>query len=72
MTPLENCKIFYNNGKIKNLKLSINDKKYKPGLYLQNFHFIKNLNRKANYNSHLSDINDAYKTFKLCSLIENQ
>ena len=26
---LENCKIFYNNGKIKNLKLSINDKKYK-------------------------------------------
>tara|TARA_B100000886_G_scaffold205780_1_gene142136 strand:- start:14135 stop:15088 length:954 start_codon:yes stop_codon:yes gene_type:complete len=71
MSPLENCKIYYYSGKVKVIGLSKLDKLYKPGLYLQNYHFLKNLKSKTKYSNYLSDINDAIKTFKLCSLIGN-
>lgn len=71
MSPLENCKIYYYSGKVKVIGLSKLDKLYKPGLYLQNYHFLKNLKNKTKYTNYLSDINDAIKTFKLCSLIGN-
>lgn len=72
MSPLENCKLIHNNGKIQSLNLSKNDKMYKPGLYMQNYQFIKNLKHKTKYLNYLSDINDAYKTFQLCNLISKK
>lgn len=71
MSPLENCKIYYNDGSFKNLELSKKDKKFKTGLYLQNYHFIKNLKKKTPYSNYLSNINDALRTFELCSMIAN-
>jgi len=66
ISPLESSKIYYANGKTKMIHLSNLDKKYKPGLFKQNLQFIKSLSKKKNDTKYLSDIKDAYKTFKLC------
>ena len=67
-TPLENSKIIFQNGKVKNINKTLYDKKFKPGLFLQNSKFIQSIKKKKIVEQ-LCEIEDAYKTMKICSKI---
>ena len=67
-TPLENSKIIFQNGKKKEITKTLYDRKFKPGLFLQNLKFIESIKKKKILGQ-LCELEDAYKTMNICSKI---
>ena len=70
ISPIEKTKIIFPKNKVIEIKNSKIDEKYKPGLFLQNKHFLEACYKNKKLNVNAGTLRDAYNAMKLIDFFE--